>query len=473
MSLSRKEFINSELPNKEELLRLFDTKDKLTIFDIGACEAEDSVRYKRLFTNALVYAFEPLVTNFEKCKQTVNEHAVKDISLFNIALGDHSGTAEFYVSSGNPPTEKNSEEWDYGNKSSSLLQPDKVKEVFPWINFDEKIKVEVRTMLEFCKEQKISDIDIIHMDVQGAELKVLKGAGKLVSNVKVIWLEVENLTLYKNQPLKKDIIDFFSTNGFRALKDTVNNVAGDMLFVNSKYFPEEEANLGIIGRYNKKIRYKYFNEAYYRNDCYSQHGEDLIINSCLRDLGIHKPSYIDVGAHHPFRLNNTYFFYLKGCKGINVEPDPHLFGLFEKQRPDDINVNVGVFKERSKMPFYVMHPNTLSTFSASEMENYKKIGHELRETIQVDVETINDIIGKYNDGIFPDFLSLDIEGIDLEVLKTMNYEYNYPKVICVETTMYDGSLTDQKKNKPIIDLLLNKGYAIYADTFINTIFYRS
>ncbi len=472
MSLSRKEFINSELPNKEELLRLFDMKDKLTIFDIGACEAEDSVRYKRLFPNALIYAFEPLPENYALCEQTVSENAPNGISLFNIALGDHSGTAEFYVSSGNPPTEKNNEEWDYGNKSSSLLQPDKVKEVFPWLSFKTKTKVDVRTMLEFCKEQKISDIDIIHMDVQGAELKVLKGAGKLVNNVKVIWLEVENLTLYKDQPIKKDIIEFFGANGFRALKDTVNTVAGDMLFVNAKYFPEEEERAGIISRYNKKIRYKYFNETYYRNECYSQHGEDLIINSCLHDLGIYKPSYIDVGAHHPFRLNNTYFFYLKGCKGINIEPDPHLFSLFVKQRPEDINVNVGVFKERSKMPFYVMHPNTLSTFSHSEMENYKRIGHELRETIQVNVETINDVIDKYNDGIFPDFLSLDIEGIDLEVLKTMNYEYNYPKVICVETTMYDGSLIDQKKNRPIIDLLLSKGYVIYADTFINTIFYK-
>jgi hypothetical protein len=58
---------------------------------------------------------------------------------------------------------------------------------------------------------------------------------------------------------------------------------------------------------------------------FSQTGEDLIVEFIFNDIGVDYPSYIDIGAHHPYYLNNTQIFYLKGCRGINIEPDPSLF----------------------------------------------------------------------------------------------------------------------------------------------------
>lgn len=63
---------------------------------------------------------------------------------------------------------------------------------------------------------------------------------------------------------------------------------------------------------------------------YSQSGEDLIIKYIFDALGIEKPSYIDVGAYHPYCLSNTSLFYELGSKGINIEPDPMLFKNFPK-----------------------------------------------------------------------------------------------------------------------------------------------
>src|SRR5690242_15209281 len=93
---------------------------------------------------------------------------------------------------------------------------------------------------------------------------------------------------------------------------------------------------------------------------YSQCGEDAIIDYIFRLRGIHQPSYIDIGANHPFSLSNTAMFYVKGCRGINIDANPELISLFEEYRPQDINLNVGISDEESELDFYIMQDNTLS-----------------------------------------------------------------------------------------------------------------
>ncbi len=146
----------------------------------------------------------------------------------------------FYISSGNPSDLSPNDEWDYGNKSSSLLPPDKTSEVLNWLEFNQTEMVSTITLDSFCQEQKIKQIDFIHMDVQGAELLVLKGAENLISSIKIIWLEVENITLYKEQPLLFDIENFMKQKGFTKIKDTVEHISGDQLWVNLDYFPRKK-----------------------------------------------------------------------------------------------------------------------------------------------------------------------------------------------------------------------------------------
>src|SRR5258705_5903293 len=83
----------------------------------------------------------------------------------------------------------------------------------------------------------------------------------------------------------------------------------------------------------------------YRQNSFSQSGEDLIIKFIFNALGIDKPSYIAIGAHHPYFLNNTAIFYESGSRGINIEPNDENIILFNRYRKQDINLNIGIAQE--------------------------------------------------------------------------------------------------------------------------------
>jgi len=202
---------------------------------------------------------------------------------------------------------------------------------------------------------------------------------------------------------------------------------------------------------------------------YSQCGEDLIVKFIFDSLSIAKPSYIDIGAHDPFLISNTALFNELGSRGINIDPDDNLLEKFKAVRPEDINLNIGVGPEKSKMELYIMSEKALNTFSKKEAENCVKEGLEIIDTKSVDILTLDEIINKYNNGIFPEFLSLDAEGFDFDILKSIDYNKYYPKVICVETISFSKT-GKGVKNQELIDFLISKDYLLYADTHINSIF---
>jgi FkbM family methyltransferase len=229
-------YLNTPLACEKSLRRYFSSKDVLTIFDIGACEGEDSIRYARLFPNSRIFSFEPVPGNFQKMSDNLKNFNVRSVSCFREAMSDKEGEAVFYVSSGHPDTMEKNKDWDYGNKSSSLLLPDKLKDTHAWLKFEKQINVKTNTIKNFCLENNIHEIDYIHMDVQGAELKVLQGAGEFIDTIKSVWLEVETVSLYENQPLKEDVEQFFKKHGFIKHMDTAEVISGDQLYLNKKYF---------------------------------------------------------------------------------------------------------------------------------------------------------------------------------------------------------------------------------------------
>jgi len=209
----------------------------------------------------------------------------------------------------------------------------------------------------------------------------------------------------------------------------------------------------------------------YGKSSYSQCGEDLIINHIFKQIGIENPSYIDIGAHHPFYLNNTAFFYLKGSKGINIEPDPNLFNEFVNYRKSDINLNIGIGIKSETADFYIMNESTLNTFIKEEAEKAIKEHalYSIKEVKKISIKPLNDILEKFWEGKFPDFISLDVEGLDEQIISSLNYDIERPKIICVETISF--SYTGKGvKNKKIIEFLKSKDYLLYADTNINSIF---
>ncbi|WP_455154192.1 FkbM family methyltransferase [Cupriavidus campinensis] len=229
--ITRDAYIQSPLPIAEDLAHLFQADAPLVIFDIGSCEGEDSIRYAMTFPNARIYAFEPLPANMATLQRQVADYGARQVQAFPIALSDERGTATFYVSSGAPENLPNTKDWDYGNKSSSLLPPGEVTEHYPWLKFNQAIEVQTDTLENFCGAHGIDHIDLIHMDVQGAELKVLRGAGDLLQRVKAVWLEIESVALYEGQPLAAEMQRFMESHGFVKHKDTVAAISGDHLYI--------------------------------------------------------------------------------------------------------------------------------------------------------------------------------------------------------------------------------------------------
>lgn len=204
---------------------------------------------------------------------------------------------------------------------------------------------------------------------------------------------------------------------------------------------------------------------------FSQSGEDLIIDYIFTNyLRIHNPFYLDIGANHPTYLSNTYYFYQKGCRGVCVEPDETLFSEIQKTRVEDKCLNVGVgFEAASKVPFYIMSEKTLNTFSREVAERYQGYGCcSIQEISQVDLLPINEIISQ-NFSSCPNLVSLDVEGLDYQILKSMDFGKYKPEVFCVETLTFVQDKSEHKLEE-IITLMEENGYFVYADTFINTIF---
>lgn len=213
---------------------------------------------------------------------------------------------------------------------------------------------------------------------------------------------------------------------------------------------------------------------------YSQAGEDLIISNYLYKLGISQPTYLDIGANHPTYISNTYFFYIRGSKGVCVEPNPVLFRKFKLTRPRDIVLNVGIgHADNIKADFYLFpySAHGLSTFSKEEAFYWQNIGMEglgniyFEKVIEVELQTINSVMKNF-DGKSPDIVSIDVEGLDLEILRSLDYEHYHPLVFCVETLGYDDQKREFKRTE-ILEFLQQKGYSVYADTHINTIFIRN
>ncbi|OXA89697.1 FkbM family methyltransferase [Flavobacterium hibernum] len=225
----------------------------------------------------------------------------------------------------------------------------------------------------------------------------------------------------------------------------------------------------------KRIKKKVFSntlESEFQKISYSQSGEDLIVKYIFENLNIKNPTYIDIGAHHPYYISNTALFYQNGSIGINIEPDPTLFKAFIKERKKDVNVNIGIGNKNEELDFYIISSTTLNTFSKEEAYNYQKEGNYTIKSIEkIKVRTLSNVINEFSNGIFPQFLSIDAEGIDELIIKSIDFDKNFPIVICIETISFSNS-GNGLKNKELIKYIEQKGYLLYADTNINSIFVR-
>jgi FkbM family methyltransferase len=201
---------------------------------------------------------------------------------------------------------------------------------------------------------------------------------------------------------------------------------------------------------------------------YSQEGEDMILRRLLekQKTGF----YVDVGAHHPKRFSNTFFFYKKGWSGINIDAMPNSMSLFKKIRPRDTNLEIPISDKKQKLKYYMFNEPALNGFSKELAEkrdgkdNYKIISEKEMET-----STLKEIFEKHLPyGQEIDFLSVDVEGLDFQVLKSNNWRRFRPKFVLVEIL---GSSIKEIANSKEYKYLSGFEYEIFAKT-VNTVIFR-
>ena len=202
---------------------------------------------------------------------------------------------------------------------------------------------------------------------------------------------------------------------------------------------------------------------------YSQSDEDLIIDTLLH----RKPNgfYIDIGAYDPVRFSNTMRFYRRGWKGINIEPDVEQFQKIKSVRTRDVNLNIGISQKSKMLMYWEIYPKTLSTFSSIQAKAYEKDGFRILRKIRVPVSRLSEVIKKYAHPRIIDFLSVDVEGSELDVLKSNNWNKYRPNILCIELSFGEEDMqADIHRKKSLIRFIESNGYMYVTKTATNYIY---
>ena len=150
---------------------------------------------------------------------------------------------------------------------------------------------------------------------------------------------------------------------------------------------------------------------------FSQSGEDIIIKEILKRFDIKKPTYIDIGAYHPFFGNNTYLFYSRGSNGVIAEPNNHLCEIIRKK---ERRIYVFAKDREEKIPwvFFSRLSKTLEEkyFLGKKALEWEKTSGQKVEKIAIEIFSLNTVISNYFSNSAPDLVSIDAEGYDKEIM---------------------------------------------------------
>ncbi len=199
---------------------------------------------------------------------------------------------------------------------------------------------------------------------------------------------------------------------------------------------------------------------------YAQFGEDVVAAGLLR--GVSKGVYVDVGAFDPVLYSNTYHFYKRGWRGLVIDPNPVLTGRYAIARPGDTFINCGVAESKGLLTYHEFNYPAYNTFNAKEASEYLYANSKLKvlNRRHLAVRPLAEILSK-NKINHIDFLSVDAQGFDLQVLQSMGTMR--PTVIAVEV---QSGLTYLEGN-PVYEYLTSIGYKLAGVTDITLLFKRS
>jgi FkbM family methyltransferase len=204
----------------------------------------------------------------------------------------------------------------------------------------------------------------------------------------------------------------------------------------------------------------------YADQTYSQEGEDMVLRRIFET--VKKGFYVDVGALHPKRFSNTYYFYRKGWSGINIDAMPGSMISFNRVRPRDINIEAAVGMKSSALVYHVFNDPALNTFDAALARARTSGTHHVIRKHTLNVLSLTEILDRnLPNGQTIDFMTVDVEGFDLQVLQSNDWNRYRPRYLLAES---DATTCAGVRDTELHRFLDEKGYEFFGKTVLTAFF---
>lgn len=220
-----------------------------------------------------------------------------------------------------------------------------------------------------------------------------------------------------------------------------------------------------MNKFLKKI--KFFNWIYkiqkiyknsFPNKHFAQFGEDILVSTIFRN--IKKGFYVDIGAYHPFKGSLTYNLYKKGWQGVNIDLSKASIELFQIARPSDTNINCAISSENKETFYYENSPINQQNSLTKQSDNQKKISINSYK-----LETIL----KKNGFQKVDYINIDTEGNEIEILRSVDFEKVKPILITLEDNSF---IIDSEQKVEKIKFMKENNYELINIIGVTLFFLR-
>jgi len=166
---------------------------------------------------------------------------------------------------------------------------------------------------------------------------------------------------------------------------------------------------------------------------FSQEGEDLVLKRLFE--GQASGFFVDVGAHHPFRFSNTYWAYQNGWSGVNIDATPGSSRPFNRWRPRDVNVEICIGTVERTLDYTIFSEPALNTYDSSRVDSLSSSKYSPKGTVRLQTRRLDNVLSEIfvgNSDPVIDFLSIDVEGSEMDVLESNDWLRFKPRVIVIE-----------------------------------------
>jgi FkbM family methyltransferase len=199
---------------------------------------------------------------------------------------------------------------------------------------------------------------------------------------------------------------------------------------------------------------------------YSQFGEDIHVSSYYarlvdaKKITVKNGYFVDIGAFRPMVRSNSYFFYKQHWHGINIDPTPGFKRSFDKLRPGDLNLEIGIAPEAGPATFFLFgRPSVWNTLDAKSAETASEATGTIPQNVSVNLERLDSVLDRHLNGASLELLLIDAEGYDMEILLSNDFRRFRPRVILIEVM---DITAETLVSSPVIKYLCNFGYQLHS-----------